>query len=75
VIRAAGQYDTDCEYSPHGKDCKFCFHLVSAARIATKRAADAAEMRWRTWMSMEANRSQLCTPTDPMDRNGPNAIL
>src|SRR5262249_38995153 len=30
VIRAAGQYDTDCEHSPHGKDCKFRFHLVSA---------------------------------------------
>lgn len=64
VIRAAGQYDVDCEKGRHAKDFKFRFHLVTAAQTATRRAADVAEMRWRTWMGMEANRSLLVQVID-----------
>jgi hypothetical protein len=64
VIRAAKQFDQDCEKDPRAKGCKFRFHQVSRAQEATKRAVEAADYHCRTWMGADANRNLLVHQLD-----------
>ncbi len=64
VIRAAKQFDADCDKDPRGKACKFRFHLVTRAQEATKRSVDAADSHCRMWMGADVCRGMTVKALD-----------
>jgi hypothetical protein len=55
VIKAAKEFDEDCDKNPRGKSCKFRFRYITDAKDVSKHPVEAADIRYRLWMGADAN--------------------